>query len=135
IEDRGLLAHVPAADRKRLLEAVALVYHPDAVARRRLVKETVRKRKAEKTERDEQKLSDTGIRKLRRQPVFTTPNVFPPSGFQQQDVENDPDFRESLAPKHCYICKERYQSIHHFYDQLCPACAAFNFAKRTELAD
>jgi NAD(P)-dependent dehydrogenase (short-subunit alcohol dehydrogenase family) len=25
--------------------------------------------------------------------------------------------------------------IHHFYDQLCPACAPFNFAKRTELAD
>ena len=27
------------------------------------------------------------------------------------------------------------RSIHHFYDQLCPACAEFNFAKRTELAD
>jgi hypothetical protein len=26
-------------------------------------------------------------------------------------------------------------TLHHFYDQLCPACAAFNFAKRTELAD
>jgi NAD(P)-dependent dehydrogenase (short-subunit alcohol dehydrogenase family) len=25
--------------------------------------------------------------------------------------------------------------IHHFYDQLCPGCAALNFAKRTELAD
>ena len=27
------------------------------------------------------------------------------------------------------------RSIHHFYDQMCPACAEFNFAKRTELAD
>jgi NAD(P)-dependent dehydrogenase (short-subunit alcohol dehydrogenase family) len=25
--------------------------------------------------------------------------------------------------------------VHHFYDQLCPPCADFNFAKRTELAD
>ena len=25
--------------------------------------------------------------------------------------------------------------IHHFYDQLCPPCAAFNFSKRTETAD
>ena len=25
--------------------------------------------------------------------------------------------------------------IHHFYDQLCPACAELNFRKRTELAD
>src|SRR4029078_6832319 len=28
-----------------------------------------------------------------------------------------------------------YTSVHHFYDQLCPGCADFNFAKRTELAD
>jgi len=25
--------------------------------------------------------------------------------------------------------------IHHFYDQMCPDCAEFNFSKRTELAD
>jgi NAD(P)-dependent dehydrogenase (short-subunit alcohol dehydrogenase family) len=25
--------------------------------------------------------------------------------------------------------------VHHFYDQLCPACAEFNYAKRTETAD
>ena len=25
--------------------------------------------------------------------------------------------------------------IHHFYDQMCPECAEFNFFKRTELAD
>ena len=25
--------------------------------------------------------------------------------------------------------------IHHFYDQMCPTCAEFNFKKRTELAD
>ena len=43
--------------------------------------------------------------------------------------------RESIEPRHCYVCKEQYSRLHHFYDQLCPDCAAFNFAKRTELAD
>jgi NAD(P)-dependent dehydrogenase (short-subunit alcohol dehydrogenase family) len=38
-------------------------------------------------------------------------------------------------PQHCYVCKQKYTVIHHFYDQLCPDCAAFNFDKRTERAD
>ena len=30
----------------------------------------------------------------------------------------------------CYCCKIRYLDLHHFYDQLCPACAALNWEKR-----
>lgn len=30
----------------------------------------------------------------------------------------------------CYTCKARYNQLHHFYDQLCPPCAALNFEKR-----
>ena len=37
--------------------------------------------------------------------------------------------------QHCYVCKQKYVEIHHFYDQLCWACAELNFAKRTETAD
>ncbi len=134
VADRGLLATVSAEERKRLLDAVAVVYHPDMLSRRRLVKATARLRKAAKVKREEQVLADTGIRKLRRQTVFTTPNVFPPSGHEQQTVE-DPDFREAVEPQHCYVCKQKYTAVHHFYDQLCPLCAELNFAKRTELAD
>ena len=35
----------------------------------------------------------------------------------------------------CYVCKVRYRELHHFYDQLCPNCAALNFAKRHQSAD
>src|SRR5262249_20466359 len=62
----------------------------------------------------------------------------PPSVFQPDDVAPDGDAaapREPIEPKHCYVCKGHYATLHHFYDQLCPACAALNFAKRTELAD
>jgi hypothetical protein len=79
-------------------------------------------------------LAQTGIRKLRSQAFFTTPNVFPPADFEQSDIE-DPDFREATEPQHCYVCKKTYSAIHHFYDQLCPPCAEFNFMKRTESAD
>ncbi len=77
-------------------------------------------------------LAETGIRVLREKPVFTTPNVFPPSEFDQTDVDDE---RAVLEPQHCYVCKERYVGIHHFYDQLCPACGDLNYAKRSETAD
>src|SRR3954465_6689213 len=135
IADRGLLAAVPAEDRHRLLNAAGAVYVPDTVARRRMVKATVRRRKAERIKREDAALSRTGIRSLRRQTVFTTPNVFPPSGFEPQDITDGGAPEESLDPQHCYICKQPFSRLHHFYDQLCPACAEFNFAKRAELAD
>jgi NAD(P)-dependent dehydrogenase (short-subunit alcohol dehydrogenase family) len=135
VADRGLLVQVPSDDRRRLLQAAGHVYAPDAVARRQLVRASGRQRKAEKVRQEDQALDRTGIRTLRRQAVFTSPNVFPPAGFEQRDVDGDPDLREAIEPQHCYVCKDKFTVLHHFYDQLCPPCAAFNFAKRTELAD
>ena len=43
--------------------------------------------------------------------------------------------RTGTLPQHCYVCKQQYTAVHHFYDQLCPPCAELNFAKRTETAD
>src|SRR3954467_14598043 len=134
IADRGLLAELPREERARFLDAVALVYHPDAKARRQMVKATIRQRKAAAVQKEEQVLEERGIRSLRRQSVFNTPNVFPPERFEPADVD-DPDFRETVEERHCYVCKEQYSTLHHFYDQMCPACGDFNFAKRTELAD
>jgi len=34
----------------------------------------------------------------------------------------------------CYACKVRFKVLHHFYAQLCPECAALNFAKRNQTA-
>ncbi|MEX0692672.1 MAG: SDR family oxidoreductase [Gemmatimonadales bacterium] len=134
IADRGRLACVPRAEQRGLLEAAGMVYAPDPLARRQLVRATVRRRKALKLKDEESVREETGIRELRRKPVFTTPNVFPPS-TPAPDVVHDTDARELIEPQHCYVCKEDYTTVHHFYDQLCPACAEFNFAKRTELAD
>src|SRR5687768_16594227 len=134
-DDRAILAQVPREERTRLLRAAGLVSRPDAVDRWRLLKETKRQRKAAKVQRAESTLAQTGIRKLRRQTVFTTPNVFPPTDFQPNDVDRDPEIREAIEPQNCYICKRDFTELHHFYDQLCPPCAALNFAKRGELAD
>ena len=130
VADRGILAGIAKEDMRRLLDAAAMVYHPDAKARRLLVKATVRERKRARIRKDEEVLAATGIRTLRRQTVFTTPNFFPPS------TDSLTDSHQPIADsRNCYICKQDYTAVHHFYDKLCPACGELNYAKRTELAD
>ena len=125
--DRTVLDGVPAVARQRLLQAVAAVYHPDRVERRRKAKRLERDRKADRVQRDQVVRASTGIQTLRRKPLFHTPNVFPPVVAAEE--------LQSAELQHCYVCKEKYSLIHHFYDQLCPDCASLNFAKRTEMAD
>jgi len=134
--DHSILDRLPPEDRQRFHAAVGHFYHPDPVQRRRKRKAQTRERNAAQIAKEEAVLHSTGIRELRRRPVFTTPNIFAPEVVAQDDVgNNDPERRESIEPQHCYVCKQKYSRIHHFYDQLCPTCAQFNFFKRTETAD
>jgi NAD(P)-dependent dehydrogenase (short-subunit alcohol dehydrogenase family) len=169
--NRGMLALLPEEDLRRLRQAVAHVHVPDVRSRRAMVKAIIRRRKLEQAHRDDEVLAGTGIRTLRRQPVFTTPNVFAPAAFVPHDIAPGVDDavrddaaeapaadqhddaprqrlrhetgqprvgahpRETVRPRFCYICKQPYSAIHHFYDRLCSACGDINFAKRTESAD
>ncbi|MCX5233046.1 SDR family NAD(P)-dependent oxidoreductase [Streptomyces sp. NBC_00233] len=38
-------------------------------------------------------------------------------------------------PQRCYVCKNHYRQVHHFYHQLCPRCADENLARRTARTD
>jgi NAD(P)-dependent dehydrogenase (short-subunit alcohol dehydrogenase family) len=133
--NHSLLAALSSEEYSRLLKAAGEVILPDTKEKRRFFKARIRRRKAEKLQREQNVLNQTGIRELRRRPVFTTPNPLPAPAVQPREVENDPDFRDTIEPQHCYICKQHYSRLHHFYDQLCPKCADLNFRKRTELAD
>jgi NAD(P)-dependent dehydrogenase (short-subunit alcohol dehydrogenase family) len=135
VADRGLLRELSLEERTRLLAAAGNLFNPDIAERRRSAKALRRRDKAAKRQVDERVLAETGIRVLRAKPVFTSPNVFPPAGFEQVDAASDAEFREVVEEQHCYVCKRRYVEIHPFYDQMCRACGEFNFRKRTETAD
>ena len=123
--DRHLLETLPADDRLRFHRAIGSLSTIDPRANRK-------RRKAMKRDgvrREEAVLNDTGIRALRRRPAVTTPNVFPPAS------DEPPTAQRPSVDRVCYVCKEPYSQLHHFYDQLCPACAEANFVARTELAD
>ena len=139
--DRGLLGALTVEERTRLLTAAADVFNPDVVQRRRFTKAKRKEERDASIRADESMLADTGIRVLRDRPVFTTPNVYPPKGFEPEDREEQhrDEPRAALSStneeQHCYVCKQPYRELHPFYDQLCPPCAEFNFAKRSETAD
>src|SRR3954471_873334 len=131
--DWRLLDELPADDRRRLHTAIAALSAPDRRPNRKRAKAAERIRKAATVRNDEAVLGDTGIRTLRRRPAVTTPNVFPPD---ESAAERDrPRTPATVSERVCYICKQPYTRVHAFYDQLCPPCADFNFAARTELAD
>ena len=134
-EDRSLLGALTAEERTRLLSAAGDVFCPDVEERRQQIRARRRRTRAAKAQRDADVLAGTGIRTLRTKPVFTSPNVFAPDGFVQEEVSSEGRFREVAEPQHCYVCKEKYDRVHFFYDQLCPSCADLNYAKRTETAD
>ena len=137
--DWRLLDELSPAERERFHRAVTLIQDPDPRAHRKRLKAEERERKATGNRREDTALNGTGIRTLRRKPVFSTPNVFAPKGFQPDDVHGEElprlESPQATDARHCYVCKEKYSKLHHFYDQLCPSCAELNFAKRTELAD
>jgi NAD(P)-dependent dehydrogenase (short-subunit alcohol dehydrogenase family) len=142
---RYLLDKLSPADRERLHRAVAQVHNPDKVELRRMAKKAERERTEAQNRRIDSVLQETGIRTLRRKPVFTTPNFFLPDhlaqpGFDsrnldQPEPEPEQKYTETPDSHHCYVCKVHYSTVHHFYDQMCPDCAEFNYAKRFELAD
>ncbi len=135
--DPAMLESLSKDERIRLQQAAAEVFAPDVDTRRQRVRARQRREKLEKRSRDEAALDETGIRTLRAKPVFTTPNVFAPQGFEPETVDDDraPEERAVDDPRHCYVCKEHFTQVHHFYDQMCPTCADFNFNKRSETAD
>src|SRR3984893_16255390 len=131
VADRSLLADIPEADRNRLLNAAGRVSRPDALGRRQLLKVVKRKKRAEKVQREESVLAATGIRKLRREPVFiTSPNIYPPKSDDLASNgalrTNDEPLPETEESRKFYVCKKEFSTVHHSSDRLCTPCAEEN---------
>ena len=66
----------------------------------------------------------------------------PQSGDADNEASAQPETEETSRgesarlhkQRSCYTCKARYSDLHHFYSDLCPACAELNFRKRNQVA-
>ncbi|HET9623002.1 MAG TPA: SDR family NAD(P)-dependent oxidoreductase [Kofleriaceae bacterium] len=156
--DLRALAELDEPLRIRLVTAAGQLSRPDRYSRKALGKVLARQRVAAKRDADRAMLDQTGIRVLRKETVFRTPLPMPAMQLDaavRDDAEPDawaaaeatradapPDVPEleSAGPRVatarlCYVCKTEFHELHHFYDQMCPPCAALNFAKREQTAD
>ena len=132
VEDRALLAALEPETRKRLLVAAGRLSRPDKSDRRRLARARRRKNKVEARVEDEALLNQTGIRRLRSNPIFKTPRRVAPD---EATEPLPPPLGEVNLPRSCYVCGVPYEEVHFFYDQMCPACGDFNYRKREQLGD
>jgi NAD(P)-dependent dehydrogenase (short-subunit alcohol dehydrogenase family) len=138
--DPTLLECLTDQERHQLVDVAGDVFQPDVALRRRQARARKRRRRDEDVAHDDAILDETGIRTRRAQPIFTTPNVWPPKDFAQQTLGDgaealEPGPRDTRQIQNCYVCKSDFTTVHHFYDQLCTTCAELNFVKRTETAD
>jgi NAD(P)-dependent dehydrogenase (short-subunit alcohol dehydrogenase family) len=150
--DWRLLDDLSAADRRRLHRAVAALSAPDPRAHRKRAKASQRVQRAQTIAREDAVLHRTGIRARRRRPIVAASAALPPARFEPSDVHDDPPARaarlaeapemrrpqpcvDAVRARRCYVCGHEYDTVHHFYDQLCLECAEFNFTARTERAD
>jgi NAD(P)-dependent dehydrogenase (short-subunit alcohol dehydrogenase family) len=127
-EDRALLAHIPAETRRALLVAAGRVSRPERHETVRLAKALRRQDRLAARERDRALVEASGMRTLRKAPVFRPDLARPPE-------ENETPPAELAEARSCYVCKAPFRKLHHFYDQMCPECAALNWEKRNQSAD
>jgi NAD(P)-dependent dehydrogenase (short-subunit alcohol dehydrogenase family) len=156
--DLRTLAELDEALRIRLVMAAGQLSRPDRYSRKALGKVLTRQKFRARRDADRAVLDQTGIRALRREPVFRTPLPRPAMALDApvRDDEPDPwadaearraepggdgaDLRDAGPPRVetarlCYVCKTEFHELHHFYDQMCPPCAELNYRKRDQSAD
>ena len=154
--DLRTLAELDEPLRIRLVTAAGQLSRPDRYSRKALGKVLARQRVRARRDADRAMLDQTGIRALRKAPVFRTPLPRPAMALdaavrddgepdawaeaeaRRADGADGPDSSEAPrveTARLCYVCKTEFHELHHFYDQLCPPCAALNFGKREQTAD
>src|SRR5687768_9640346 len=126
-DDRALLASLPLAARQALLIAAGRASRPESFQEKRLVKALRKGRRRRDESADREARATTGIRAA-REGVFVAPARALPGEAAEAP-------RATLKkPKTCYVCKEDFTVLHHFYDALCPPCGVLNYEKRFQTA-
>ncbi|MEP2024291.1 MAG: SDR family oxidoreductase [Reichenbachiella sp.] len=128
-EDTNRIFDIPKDQRLALLIAAGKLSRPD---KEELLK---RKKGARKLEKKRTQLKDkvarnsTGIRSARDASVFVAPTMIALTGDEsEKEIPLE-------SPRTCYVCKNEFNRLHHFYDTMCKACGDFNYSKRFQTAD
>ncbi len=125
--DPTLLARYSKEERARLMAAAGRLSRPAKLERIAMARRVRKAKRKISRDADRSARATAGIREAREAPVFSAPPKLLPAP--------DSPAPELQTPRPCYVCKQRYTRIHHFYDGLCGACGDVNYAKRFQTAD
>ncbi|MFO0688964.1 MAG: SDR family NAD(P)-dependent oxidoreductase [Myxococcota bacterium] len=128
---------------QRLRRAAGRLARPEPEAKRRFARARRRRARVSDRLRDDAALEARSNRARKRALAFPAP---PPDLDvsdehrrllleQARERARAPELRRLESPRDCYVCKAPYLELHPHYDAMCPACAAFNWAKRHQTAD
>jgi NAD(P)-dependent dehydrogenase (short-subunit alcohol dehydrogenase family) len=127
--DTNQIFDIPKDRRIELLTQAGRLSRPqkeELIIRSKKAKKVAKKKAFEK---DQLARNKTGIRSARDASVFVAPKMIGPNGEEAKSSN------VSVAPRNCYVCKEIFTTLHHFYDTMCATCGDFNYAKRFQTAD
>jgi len=126
-ENTNQIFEIPKEQRIELLKAAGLFSRPSKEELEKRKKGARKIAKKKKFEADVNARNATGIRSAREASVFVAPLML--------NFDADREVVKLASPQNCYVCKEVYDTLHHFYDTMCPVCGDFNYAKRFQTAN
>tara|TARA_R110000868_G_scaffold304437_15_gene565214 strand:- start:11619 stop:13178 length:1560 start_codon:yes stop_codon:yes gene_type:complete len=127
--DSNQIFEIPEEERLALIMAAGKLSRPSREEFRKRKKDAKRANKRKIKEKDRHARNNTGIRSAREAVVFEAPKMIALTGKEsEKEVPLE-------SPRNCYVCKEVFHNLHHFYDTMCKGCGDFNYAKRFQTAD
>ena len=113
--------------REELMILAGKLSRPDKKEKQNRVKEIKKAEARKKREREKHARKETGIRSAREDAVFVAPKLL--------EIPKERTNKSLESARNCYVCKEEFTELHHFYDTMCESCGDFNYAKRFQTAD
>ncbi len=129
VKDSSPLVLLNEEQRADLFKAAGLLARPTKEERLKRRKELKKSRKAALREVDREARSTTGIRYARTADVFVAPEQL---SLAETATKEE---KELLSARNCYVCKDEFTKLHHFYDCMCQSCGDLNYQKRFQTAD
>ena len=127
--DTNQIFEIPKDRRIELITQAGRLSRPEREEFKKRKKGAKNNAKRKAAEKDKHARNKTGIRSAREASVFVAPKMIAATGEEAKCADT------SVSPRNCYVCKDVFTTLHHFYDTMCATCGDFNYAKRFQTAD
>jgi NAD(P)-dependent dehydrogenase (short-subunit alcohol dehydrogenase family) len=126
--DTTQLFDLPEEKRVALMKLAGTLSRPSKDEQHKRRKDGKKAAKRKIIEREKHARKETGIRSAREAQVFEAPKLI-------TSPKTPEEMGELNSPRNCYVCKDEFTKLHHFYDTMCTSCGDYNYAKRFQITD